>query len=170
MPKGAVAATKRSATIAAQRRRAFEQVVQDDGRRMAQLAFCYCNDRTQAEDLVSEAFTPAPGGGGRPDRSMSSFPTCAARWSTSPARNGAVSCCSGATCRAPRWISLSADNCFERWSWSTPCSASRPATSRHGPPVLRGLERRGHSPATRGGGRHGQVQNLTSTLFAACHV
>jgi len=56
VPKGAGGATKLSTTIAAQRRRVFEQVIQDDGRRMAQLAFCLCRDRAEAEDLVSEAY------------------------------------------------------------------------------------------------------------------
>ena len=56
MPKAAAGAINPSATIAAQRRRVFEQVVQDDGRRMAQLAFFLCRDRAEAEDLVSEAY------------------------------------------------------------------------------------------------------------------
>jgi RNA polymerase sigma-70 factor (sigma-E family) len=56
VPNGAGGAIKVPATIAAERRRIFEQVVQDDGRRMAQLAFCLCNDRAQAEDLVSGAY------------------------------------------------------------------------------------------------------------------
>lgn len=44
------------AVSTAQRRRVFEQVMQTEGRRMAQLAFCLCHARAQAEDLVSEAF------------------------------------------------------------------------------------------------------------------
>jgi RNA polymerase sigma-70 factor (sigma-E family) len=41
---------------AAQRRQAFEEYLRDDAKRLTQLAFCLCRDKTKAEDITAEAF------------------------------------------------------------------------------------------------------------------
>jgi RNA polymerase sigma-70 factor (sigma-E family) len=40
----------------AERRRAFEKSMQQDGKALAQLAFCLCGDKTRAEDFAAEAY------------------------------------------------------------------------------------------------------------------
>jgi RNA polymerase sigma factor (sigma-70 family) len=39
-----------------ERRQVFEESVRDDAKRLTQLAFCLCRDRTKAEDITAEAF------------------------------------------------------------------------------------------------------------------
>ena len=52
-----------------ERRQAFEDAMREQGKALAQLAFCLCRDRTTAEDVVSEAFarTWGPWQAGRVD-------------------------------------------------------------------------------------------------------
>ena len=63
-----------------ERRLLFEKSIRNDGKALAQLAFCLCGHRATAEDLTAEAFARTWGPHGRRARSRIFFPICDEHW------------------------------------------------------------------------------------------